>query len=361
MPHLFDPLRLRDLTLASRVLVSPMCQYSSVDGFANDWHFVHLGTRAVGGAALVFTEATAVTAEGRISPDDLGIWRDAHVEPLERIVGFLHGQGAAAGMQLAHAGRKASASAPWKGGRALGAGRGRLASGRTHRRSVLRRLSRSARARALGAAGDRRGVCRRGPPRPRRGLRRRRDPRGARLPCPRVPVAAQQHADRRVRRVVRQPRPPLPRGRRRGAPGVARAAAASSFASRRPTGRPAAGTSSSRWRWPVCCAIAVSTWSTVRAAATSLRRGFRSGPGYQAAFAERIRREAGVATGAVGMITAPAQADHIVRSGQADCVLLARELLRDPYWPLRAARELGYDAPWPPQYVRAGAPGARIR
>ena len=124
MPHLFEPLTLRDLTLANRVLVSPMCQYSSVDGLANDWHLVHLGTRAVGGAALVFTEATAVTADGRISPDDLGIWSDAHVEPLEPIVRFVHGQGSAAGMQLAHAGRKASTSAPWKGGRGLAAEEG---------------------------------------------------------------------------------------------------------------------------------------------------------------------------------------------------------------------------------------------
>src|SRR4249919_309172 len=108
MPSLFDPLQLRDLTLANRILVSPMCQYSSVDGFANDWHLVHLGSRAVGGAALVFTEATAITADGRISPKDLGIYRDEHVEMLSRVVRFIHGQGSAAGIQLAHAGRKAS-------------------------------------------------------------------------------------------------------------------------------------------------------------------------------------------------------------------------------------------------------------
>src|SRR5439155_3774541 len=113
--HLFAPLALKGLTLSNRIVVSPMCEYSSVDGFANDWHFVHLGSRAVGGAALVFTEATAVTAEGRISPDDLGIWSDRHAEPIERIVRFVHAQGARAGMQLAHAGRKGSTRAPWKG------------------------------------------------------------------------------------------------------------------------------------------------------------------------------------------------------------------------------------------------------
>src|SRR5690349_5524235 len=115
MTHLFEPLATRELTLANRVVVSPMCQYSSTDGFASDWHFVHLGSRAVGGAGLVLTEATAVVPEGRISPQDLGIWKDEHVEPLRRIVRFIHEQGSVAGMQLAHAGRKASTYAPWAG------------------------------------------------------------------------------------------------------------------------------------------------------------------------------------------------------------------------------------------------------
>jgi 2,4-dienoyl-CoA reductase-like NADH-dependent reductase (Old Yellow Enzyme family) len=115
MSHLFSPLQIRELLLKNRIVVSPMCQYSSVDGFAGDWHFVHLGSRAVGGAALIFTEATAVAPDGRISPDDLGIWKDEHVEALARIVRFIHGQGAEAGIQLAHAGRKASMSSPWKG------------------------------------------------------------------------------------------------------------------------------------------------------------------------------------------------------------------------------------------------------
>ena len=115
MPHLFDPLSIRNLTFSNRVFVSPMCEYSSTDGFANDWHFVHLGSRAVGGAGLVFTEATAVTPEGRISPEDLGIWKDDHVEMLARIAGFVHAQGSIAGMQLAHAGRKASTYRPWSG------------------------------------------------------------------------------------------------------------------------------------------------------------------------------------------------------------------------------------------------------
>src|SRR3954468_637040 len=119
MPHLFDPLTLRDLTLSNRIVVSPMCQYSSSDGFANDWHLVHLGSRAIGGAGLVFTEATAVTADGRISPEDLGIWHDAHVGALARIVRFVKGEGSAAGIQLAHAGRKASTYRPWDGSGAV--------------------------------------------------------------------------------------------------------------------------------------------------------------------------------------------------------------------------------------------------
>src|SRR3982074_1142707 len=115
MTHLFDSLAIRNITFANRVFVSPMCQYSSVDGFANDWHLVHLGSRAVGGAALVLTEATAVLPEGRISPQDLGIWKDDHIEQLARVVRFIHEQGGVAGMQLAHAGRKASTYAPWEG------------------------------------------------------------------------------------------------------------------------------------------------------------------------------------------------------------------------------------------------------
>src|SRR5262245_44261199 len=122
--HLFSPFGLRGLTLPHRVLVSPMCQYSSVDGFANDWHLVHLGSRAVGGAAAVLTEASAVLPEGRISPDDLGIWQDAHVEMLARIFRFLDSQGTVPGMQLAHAGRKASVTAPFKGGKPLPPDRG---------------------------------------------------------------------------------------------------------------------------------------------------------------------------------------------------------------------------------------------
>src|SRR6184192_4184884 len=119
MPHLFDSFTIRDLEFSNRVFVSPMCEYSSLDGYANDWHLVHLGSRAVGGAGLVLTEATAVLPEGRISPQDLGIWKDEHVDPLKRIVRFIESQGAVAGIQLAHAGRKASTARPWEGHHAI--------------------------------------------------------------------------------------------------------------------------------------------------------------------------------------------------------------------------------------------------
>ena len=222
MPHLFNPLRLRDVTLANRIGVSPMCQYSCVDGFANDWHFAHLAARAVGGAALVFTEAAAVTPEGRISPQDLGVWSDKHFEPLERIARFIDGQGAVAGIQLAHAGRKASTYRPWSGDgavpeaeggwRPVGAEPDRLqralrdAPG-TERRANRRRAT---------------GVRDRGRPRLCRGLPRHRDLRRARLPGARVSVAAEQPAHRRLRRFVRQSRAVPQRMRGGGAPRPAR-------------------------------------------------------------------------------------------------------------------------------------------
>jgi 2,4-dienoyl-CoA reductase-like NADH-dependent reductase (Old Yellow Enzyme family) len=138
MPALFDPLAIRDLNFANRVFVSPMCQYSSDDGYANDWHFVHLGSRAVGGAGLVLTEATAVLPEGRISPQDLGIWADEHIEMLTRIVSFIHEQGNMAGMQLAHAGRKASTHRPWEGAGTISEAGGRLEESRGPERSAIR-------------------------------------------------------------------------------------------------------------------------------------------------------------------------------------------------------------------------------
>ena len=352
MPHLFDPLTLRGLTLPHRVLVSPMCQYSSVDGFANDWHLVHLGSRAVGGAALVFTEATAVTAEGRISPEDLGIWRDDHVELLARIVRFIHEQRSAAGMQIAHAGRKGSTAAPWNGGLAVAPAAGGwqpvgpTGEPFTAGYPVPRALATA----DIPAIVDafRTGGGARWPPAstsskctPRTGISfisfsRRSSTRG------RIGTADRSRTARGCASTS---------SRRCAACG--RSDCRCSCAFRRPIGRRADGISISRSSCPGCCATAASISSIVRPAVPCRTRRSRSAPGYQVPFAERIRRDAGVATGAVGLITTAAQAEEIVVNGRADCVLLARELLRDPYWPERAARELGRQIPWPNQYLRA--------
>ena len=197
MPHLFDPLTIRSQTFANRVFVSPMCEYSSDDGFANDWHLVHLGSRAVGGAGLVLTEATAVTAEGRISPQDLGIWKDEHVDFLSRIVRFIHEQGSVAGMQLAHAGRKASTYRPWSGNGAVPAADGGWTD--VLAPSAVPFADNYPLPQALTLDGIARvtdGVRRCGSPRPARRLPRDRTARRARLPAARVPVAAEQPARR---------------------------------------------------------------------------------------------------------------------------------------------------------------------
>jgi len=353
MAHLFEPLRLREVELQNRILVSPMCQYSSRDGLANDWHFVHLGSRAVGRAAAVLTEASAVTADGRISPDDLGIWDDVHIEPLRRIFSFIAQQGSVPGMQLAHAGRKASTSAPWKGGKPLSPEQGGwspifgpsalpFADGyQTPREltkaeiaNVVQAFARSAQ-RAAAA--------------------------GARI--------IEIHAAHGY--LLHSFMSPLSNRRtdEYGGP----------FANRIRIVCEVVDAVRKVWpdKYPVLLRISATDWMdggwTVEDSIALARivqghgvdlvdcssggniAGARIpvGPGYQVEFAERVRREAAVFTAAVGMITDPAQADQIVRSGQADVVVLARQFLREPYWPLLAARTLGHDMAWPPQYERA--------
>jgi len=360
MPHLFDPLALRSLTLAHRIVVSPMCQYSSVDGFANDWHFVHLGSRAVGGAALVFTEASAVVPEGRISPQDLGIYDDGHVAGLARIVRFMRAQGALTGMQLAHAGRKASTARPWDGGRAVAEADGGWI--------------------PVGPTAD---------------------PFATGYPVPR-PLALPQ-----ITPIVDAFRLAALRALDAGFDVVEIHAAHGylihEFLSPLINTRTDAygGTYDNRIRlcleivdavrgvWPErlplfvrisCTDWKEGGWDLDEAVELSRRlkahgvdlvdcssggavhdARIARGPGYQVPFAERIRREAGVATGAVGLITEAAQADAIVRDGKADCVLIARELLRDPYWPIHAARDLGRVVPLPPQYLRSAPQGTPSR
>jgi 2,4-dienoyl-CoA reductase-like NADH-dependent reductase (Old Yellow Enzyme family) len=359
-PHLFEPLALRGLMLPHRIVVSPMCQYSSIDGFANDWHVVHLGSRAAGGAALVFTEAAAVTADGRISPQDLGIWSDDHVDVLARIVRFVKSQGSASGIQLAHAGRKASTHRPWDGGGELKPDRGGWPvmgptaepfspNYPTPRGMTAEDIDRVARAfgdaarRALAAGFD---------------VVEIHAAHGYLIHEFLSPVSNTRtdefggSFDNRIRvclNIVDEVRAVWPDDR----PLFVRISATDWV-------EPGWDIDQSielarRLRDRGVDLIDCSSGGNVAQATIPL------GPAYQVPFAERVRREAGIRTGAVGLITAPAHADAIVRNGQADCVLLARELLRDPYWPLHAAHALGHAVPWPVQYLRAAPPGTAAR
>lgn len=360
MPRLFDPLTIRSLTFPNRLFVSPMCQYSSQDGFANDWHLVHLGSRAVGGAGLVLTEATAITPAGRISPEDLGIWKDEHIEPLARIVSFIKAQGGIAGVQLAHAGRKASTDKPWSGGGAVGPDRGGwqpIAPGDipfTDTYPVPRAMSDADIAATIDAfvAAAQRSLA--------AGfevielhaahgylLHEFLSP----LSNPRTDDYGGSF-DNRIRFTVDTVR-----------------AIRTVWPERLPLFLRLSATDWAAGGWDIEQSIELgrrvkplgvdlidcSSGGNVPGASIPL------GPGYQTLFAERIRREADILTGAVGLITEATQADHIVCSGQADAVFVAREFLRDPYFPLRAARELDQNITWPSQYARAGSKGVKPR
>jgi 2,4-dienoyl-CoA reductase-like NADH-dependent reductase (Old Yellow Enzyme family) len=352
MPHLFDPIAFRDVTLKNRIAVSPMCEYSSDDGFANDWHLVHLGSRAVGGAALVFTEACAVTADGRISPQDLGIYKDAHIAKLRDIATFVHAHDAVAGIQLAHAGRKASMARPWDGGKLVPAAAG----GWT----------------PIGPSPI--------PFAPDYGT-----PREMTLAdiaaVPAAFVAATKRALEAGFRVIElhaahgylfsEFLSPLSNVRTDAYGGTlenrSRLLSETVVAVRAamPTGMPlfvrisasdwAAGGFSIDDSVQLARALGPLGVDLIDASSGGVvaHQQIDVRPNYQVPFAERIKAEASIATGAVGLITEPKQADAIIVAGQADIVLLAREMLRDPYWPLHAARALGVEIPWPVQYQRA--------
>ena len=352
MSQLFSPLSLRDVTFRNRIFVSPMCQYSSVGGFPSDWHLVHLGSRAVGGAGLVLMEATAVAPEGRISPSDAGIWSDAQAESYRRITAFVEGAGAVAGIQLAHAGRKASTAAPWKGS-------GPVAPGSE-------------------------GWVPVGP-----------------SPIPFAPGYTVPH-ELTLQEVEALPGIFAAAAVRSAAAGfrlaeihMAHGYLLHQFLSPITNHRQDAygGVLDNRMRLPLVVARAVrEAWPAalplfVRISATDWAPGgwdltqsvqlaseLKSagvdlidvssggqiptapvpvGPGYQVPFAEAVRRGAGIPTGAVGLITSPEQAEQVVATGQADAVFLGREFLREPYWPFAAAKKLGAEFPRPPQYQRA--------
>ena len=354
MAHLFEPLTLRGITFRNRIAVSPMCQYSSEDGFASDWHLVHLGSRAVGGAALVMMEATAVEARGRISPFDQGIWKDEHVDFLTRIAAFVRQFGAVAGIQLAHAGRKASTKRPWEGGAAIPINEGGwqtvAPSAVPFRASdtIPHELSKSE-IRAITEAF----------------------------------VAGARRALRAGFQLVEL----------HGAHGYLMHEFLSPLSNRRTDEY--GGSLENRMRFaletveavraawpqelPLWLRISSTDWvdggwnadDSVELArrvkamgvnlidcssgGSSLEQKIPMGPGYQVPFAEQIRAEAGIPTAAVGLITSAEQAEQIVASGQADMVMLAREFLRDPYFPLHAADVLGAEVHPPAQYLRAFA------
>ncbi|MGA7522578.1 MAG: NADH:flavin oxidoreductase/NADH oxidase [Acidobacteriaceae bacterium] len=360
MPHLFSKLRMRDVDFANRIGVSPMCQYSCVDGYANDWHFAHLASRAIGGAALVFTEAAAVTPEGRISPQDLGAWSERHFEPLERIARFIDSQGARAGIQLAQAGRKGSTYRPGAGHGAIPEAAGgwrpvapsAIAFSDSYARPDELTLDEiKALQTAFAIAAERAAAA---------GF-----------------AVIEIHGAHGY--LIHEFLSPLSNRRTDSYGG--------SFDNRTRFIREcvAAVRRVAPERCPLFVRISSTDWveggwdidQSVELARLLLALGvdvidcssggnlekaeIPVGPGYQTPFAERIRREANIATAAVGMITAPAQADQIIRNDQADIVLIAREMLRDPYWPLHAAQELGQVAPWPRQYLRAAPSGTPER
>jgi len=352
MSRLFTPLTLREVTFRNRIFVSPMCQYSSQGGIPTDWHLVHLGSRAVGGAALVMVEATAVSPEGRISPDDSGIWSDSQADAFRRITAFIEKQGAVPGIQLAHAGRKASTRVPWHGGGPL--------------------LPEDGGWQTIGPS-----------PVP--------FDEGSRVP--------REMSSDRLETVIARFSEATKRSLKAGfkvveihmAHGYLLHEFLSPLSNQRHDrfggdfdGRvrfPLQVAETVRQEWPdhlpVFVRISATDWKeggwdpeqSVRLARLLKERGVDlidcssggllpdvrvpSAPGYQTQFSASIRTEASVSTGTVGMITRPEQAEHILVTEQADAVLLAREMLRHPYWPLHAATTLGEEVPWPDQYARA--------
>ena len=349
---LFEPFPQRSLSLRNRIVVSPMCQYSAVDGVPDHWHLVHLGSRAVGGAGAVIAEATAVSAQGRISLGDTGIWNDAQVAAWRPIAAFIAAQGAVPGVQLAHAGRKASAQRPWDGGGALAAAQGAWT---TAAPSALPFDAGWPTPEALDAAGIRRLVA------DFRAAAQRALAAGFRL--------VELHAAHGY--LLHQFLSPLS-NRRDDAYG-------GGFGNRTRLVREVVAAVREAWpaELPLWLRLSATDWAeggwdveqSVRLARELEPLGVdlvdvSSGgllphvkiplaPGYQVPFAARVRREAGVATGAVGLITGARQAADIVERGEADVVLIARESLRDPYFPRRAAQELGAQLPAPAQYQRA--------
>jgi 2,4-dienoyl-CoA reductase-like NADH-dependent reductase (Old Yellow Enzyme family) len=351
--NLFDPFAQRSLTLRNRLVVSPMCEYSATDGVPNDWHLVHLGSRAVGGAALVIAEASAVSAQGRISPQDTGLWNQQQLQAWQPITRFIRAQGAIAGIQLAHAGRKASTLRPWEGHGPVPAGQGDWP---TVAPSALPFEAHWPAPQALDEAGIQAVIA------------------DFRAAAHRAVAAGfeliEVHAAHGY--LLHQFLSPLSNRREDGYGG--------SFENRTRLVREVVAAVREVWpaALPLWLRVSATDWADADGwdvdQSIELARQVKSlgvdlvdvssggllphakiplAPGYQVPFAARIRREAGIATGAVGLITGAEQAAQIVANGDADVVLLARESLRDPYFPRRAAQQLGAKLDPPVQYQRA--------
>jgi 2,4-dienoyl-CoA reductase-like NADH-dependent reductase (Old Yellow Enzyme family) len=357
--HLFDELAIRDVTLRNRIVVSPMCQYSSTDGFATDWHLVHLGSRAVGGAALVFTEASAVSPEGRISPQDLGIYKDEHIEMLARVTRFIRSQGALAGVQLAHAGRKGSTHRPWEKSGSVPESAGgwkAVAPSAVPFEGYATPV-------ALDDGGIQAVV--------------KSFAAAARRACEAGFQVIEIHSAHGY--LLHEFLSPLSNKRTDSYGG--------SFENRTRLLREVIAAVRKAWpeSYPLWVRISATDWieggwdldqsvelaqvigplgaDLVDCSSGGIALGAKIPirAGYQFPFAEEIRLKAGILTGAVGMITTAAEADSILRQEKADVVLLAREFLRQPYWPLRVAHESGFPVPWPVQYLRAAPDGTPAR
>lgn len=352
MSRLFSPLTLKKITLRNRIAVSPMCQYSAVDGFANDWHLVHLGARAIGGAGLIIQEATAVSPEGRISPQDLGIWQDEHLDKLQQITTFIRQQGAVPGIQLAHAGRKASGRRPWEG-----EGKVPLEEGgwTTVAPSAIPFREEDPIPTVLDEAGIAKVI----------NDFKEAAGRAFRAGYELIEIHAAHGY------LIHQFLSPLSNQRTDTYGG--------SFENRIRLLLEVLEAVHTVWpqELPVFVRISASDWAeggwdveqSVQLAKVLKTKGvdlidsssgglvsyarIQAGPNYQVPFAEQIKKESGMLTGAVGIITKAEQAQAILENGQADLILIARESLRDPNFPLHAAKILGDDIAWVPQYERA--------
>lgn len=352
MALLFEPIKIRSIELKNRITVSPMCQYSSIDGFANDWHLVHLGSRAVGGAGLIFTEAAAVSPEGRITHDDLGIWKDEHIALLKRITEFLEENGAVPGIQLAHAGRKASHFSPWKGGKALLENEGAW---QTLAPSSIAYKAGEPLPKEMDKADINKVISDFGEA-AERGLRagfkvfeihaahgylineflsplsnKRTDEYGGSFEN-RIKILLE--IIEAVRKVINKDLPLFVR------------------------------ISSSEWiegGWSIDDSVRLALILRTKevdlidcsSGGNSHDQKITLKPLYQVPFSEKIKKESNILTGAVGLITTAEEAEQILTKGHADIIVIARQFLRDPYFPLHAAKRLSVDIPWPVQYERA--------